>query len=184
MRRDPEAARTATATADGKRRVDAMRAEFDRFAATERSLAVARQHHSDVVAHRSVVAAAGGLAGSLALIVVFATYLSRRWRPPCWSAARLAAAGTALARPCPRGRRLHRPHSHRGSIVLVRDVRRRCCTLGRPAGWGGGACADDWTDAVGQGKATDADSQRRAGGCGAEADDQYPRVQPEQQPGQ
>jgi len=90
MRRDPEAARTAAATEEGKRRVDAMRAEFDRFAATERGLADARQHHSDAVAHRSVAAAGGGLAGSLVLIVVFATYLSSAILQPVRRAAAMA----------------------------------------------------------------------------------------------
>jgi len=101
MRRDPAAARTAAATDEGKRRVDAMRAEFDRFAATESRLAVARQHESDAVAGRAVAAAAGGLAGSLALIVVFATYLSRAVLQPVRRAAAMAgrlAGGDLRAR--------------------------------------------------------------------------------------
>jgi len=101
MRRDPGAARTAAATDEGKRRVDAMRAEFDRFAVTERGLAAGRQQHSDAVAHRAVAAAAGGLAGSLLLIVVFATYLSRAILRPIRRAAAMAgrlAGGDLRAR--------------------------------------------------------------------------------------
>jgi signal transduction histidine kinase len=106
MRRDPDAARTPAATLDGKRRVDAMRTEFDRFAATEQGLVVARQHHSDVTARRSAAAAAGGLVGSLVLIVVFATYLGRAILQPVRRAAAMAgrlAGGDLRARLPERG---------------------------------------------------------------------------------
>jgi hypothetical protein len=46
-RRDPASARTVAATQEGKRRVDAMRQEFDRLIGTEQGLAVARQQRSD-----------------------------------------------------------------------------------------------------------------------------------------
>jgi signal transduction histidine kinase len=76
-RRDLPAAQTAAVTEEGKRRVDAMRAEFDRLLVTERDLSVARQARSDRAATRAVAAAAVGLAGSVLLIVVFAAYLTR-----------------------------------------------------------------------------------------------------------
>jgi signal transduction histidine kinase len=76
-RRDPLAAQTAAVTGEGKRRVDAMRAEFDRLLVTERDLSVARQERSDRAASRAVAAAAVGLAGSVLLIVGFAAYLTR-----------------------------------------------------------------------------------------------------------
>jgi signal transduction histidine kinase len=74
-RRDPAAARTLTATAEGKRRLDVIRAGFDRLIATERSLAGERQSRSDAAANRAIVAAAGGLAGSILLVGLFAYYM-------------------------------------------------------------------------------------------------------------
>ncbi|HEY0694723.1 MAG TPA: CHASE3 domain-containing protein [Kribbella sp.] len=76
-RRDAASVRTATAIAEGKRRLDAIRAEFDGFVATEQSLAEARQSQSNTAVNRAILAAAAGLAGSIILIVVFAGYLSR-----------------------------------------------------------------------------------------------------------
>ena len=63
-RRDPAPARTVAATEEGKRRMDAMRAEFDDLIATERTLAVGRQEHSEAVARGAFIAAATGLVGS------------------------------------------------------------------------------------------------------------------------
>jgi signal transduction histidine kinase len=77
VRRDPAAARTVAVTAEGKRRLDALRAQFDRFIATERDLAVARQSRADTDAERAIIAAAAGLAGSILLIGLYTGYLSR-----------------------------------------------------------------------------------------------------------
>jgi signal transduction histidine kinase len=98
-RRDPPAARTAAATEEGKRRVDAMRAEFDRLLTTERELSAVRQARSDRAATRAVVAAAVGLAGSVLLIVVFAAYLTRAIVRPILGVAAMASrlAGGDLA---------------------------------------------------------------------------------------
>jgi signal transduction histidine kinase len=76
-RRDPGSARDVTVIADGKQRVDAIRAKFDRFVATEQDLAAARQQSSEAAARRAIAVAAGGLGGSILLIVVFAGYLTR-----------------------------------------------------------------------------------------------------------
>jgi signal transduction histidine kinase len=76
-RRDAASVRTAAAIAEGKRRLDAIRAEFDGFVAAEQSLAQARQSQSDVAVNRAILAAAAGLAGSILIIVGFASYLSR-----------------------------------------------------------------------------------------------------------
>jgi signal transduction histidine kinase len=76
-RRDAASVRTGTAIAEGKRRLDAIRAEFDDFVAAEQRLAVARQVASDKAVNRAILAAACGLAGSILLIVVFMGYLSR-----------------------------------------------------------------------------------------------------------
>jgi CHASE3 domain sensor protein len=76
-RRDPASARTVAATDEGTRRVDAMRAEFDRLVETERGLSAARQERATAAAARASIAAAGGLAGSVLLIALFAGYLTR-----------------------------------------------------------------------------------------------------------
>jgi methyl-accepting chemotaxis protein len=105
-RRDPASARTVAATQEGKRRVDAMRQEFDRLIGTEQGLAVARQQRSDAAAERAIGAAAGGLAGSILLIVGFAGYLTRAITRPVRSAAAMAgrlAGGELSARMPERG---------------------------------------------------------------------------------
>jgi signal transduction histidine kinase len=105
-RRDPAAARTVAATDEGKRRMDALRAEFDRFVASERGLAAARQRRSDAATRRAIVAAAAGLGGSILLIVVFAGYLTRAIVQPVRRAAAMAgrlAGGDLGARMPERG---------------------------------------------------------------------------------
>jgi signal transduction histidine kinase len=89
-RRDLTSARTGTAIADGKRRIDAIRSDFDHFVAAEQDLAVARQQRSEAADHRAVVVAAGGLAGSILLIIVFAGYLSKAIVRPVRRAATMA----------------------------------------------------------------------------------------------
>jgi signal transduction histidine kinase len=87
-RRDPASAQTVTAIDEGKRRLDAIRAEFDSFLATENALAVVRQSRADAAAHRATLAAAGGILGSIILIVLFANYLTGAIiRPVCRAAA-------------------------------------------------------------------------------------------------
>lgn len=106
VRRDPASARTVAVTAEGKRRVDAIRAEFDRFLATEDNLAAARQSHSAAAASRAILAAAGGLAGSILLIVLFAGYLTGAIVQPVRRAAAMAgrlAGGDLGARMPERG---------------------------------------------------------------------------------
>jgi signal transduction histidine kinase len=90
-RRDLSSARTATAIAEGKGRVDAIRSDFDRFVATEQSLAAAREQNSEAAARRALLVAAGGVAGSILLIVVFAGYLTRAIVRPVRRAATMAA---------------------------------------------------------------------------------------------
>jgi signal transduction histidine kinase len=88
--RDPASAGSATAIAEGKRRVDAIRTQFDQFVATEHDLAVARQQGSEAAAGRAVLVAACGVAGSILLIVVFAGYLTRAFVRPVRRAATMA----------------------------------------------------------------------------------------------
>src|SRR6266496_405838 len=105
-RRDPAAARTVAATQEGKRRVDAIRGEFDRLIGTEQGLAVARQARAQGAARRAIGAAAGGLAGSVLLIVGLAGHLTRAIVRPVRSTAAMAgrlAGGDLGARMPQRG---------------------------------------------------------------------------------
>src|SRR4029450_5346120 len=58
--RDPDSARTVAATDEGRQRIDAIRAEFDRLVTTERGLAVAREGRSAAPAGRAVRGTGGG----------------------------------------------------------------------------------------------------------------------------
>jgi CHASE3 domain sensor protein len=69
-RGDPYAS-SVRATAAGKRRLDGIRARFDRFVATERALVANGQETADDDAQRAVIAASAGLAGSIVLILLF-----------------------------------------------------------------------------------------------------------------
>jgi signal transduction histidine kinase len=89
-RRDPAAARTVAVTDEGRLRMDAIRAEFDRFLAAERGLAAAREGRSDAATQRAIAAAASGLGGSILLIVLFASYLTRAIVQPVRRAAAMA----------------------------------------------------------------------------------------------
>ncbi|MEU6269423.1 CHASE3 domain-containing protein [Saccharopolyspora shandongensis] len=75
--RDLGAARSQAASSEGARRIDAIRAEFDRLVGAEHEQAVAGQHRSGAAGRQAIAAAATGLAGSVVLIVVFTGYLSR-----------------------------------------------------------------------------------------------------------
>jgi signal transduction histidine kinase len=89
-RRDPPAARTLAATAEGKRRMDGIRAEFDRLMSSEARLSAGLDRRSDTAARRAIAAAVGGLAGSLVLIVLFAGYLTRAIARPIRKVATMA----------------------------------------------------------------------------------------------
>ena len=89
------------ATAEGKRRVDAIRAGLDRFATVERRLLTERQDGADADGSRAIVIGIVGLAGSLALIGFFAIYLLRGVGRPIRRAAGMAgrvAGGDLTAR--------------------------------------------------------------------------------------
>ena len=104
--RDPAAARTVAATDEGRRRMDALRAEFDRFLVAERGLAAARERRSDAAAERAIVAAGIGLGGSILLVLLFAGYLTRAIVQPVRRAAAMAgrlAGGDLGARMPERG---------------------------------------------------------------------------------
>jgi signal transduction histidine kinase len=100
-RRDDPSARSLAVTAEGKRRIDALRQSFERFKAFERDLLERRQSRDDTNAGRAVAAAVIGLGGSILLIIFFVLYLTRSMVQPLRRASRVAgqlAAGDLGAR--------------------------------------------------------------------------------------
>jgi signal transduction histidine kinase len=104
-RRDPPAARTVAITDEGKTRIDALRAEFDRFVTAETVQASQRQGRAVAADRRATMAAGVGLAGSVLLIVVFAGYLTLAIARPVRRAATMAGriAGGDLDARLPEG---------------------------------------------------------------------------------
>ncbi|MGW7002187.1 SpoIIE family protein phosphatase [Streptomyces sp. NPDC054933] len=92
-RGDPRA-RGVAATLEGKRRVDALRKQFDRYDSTQEALIAARESAADDDAREAVVAAAIGLTGSILLIAAFAGYLIRA---VVWPVRRAANVASRLA---------------------------------------------------------------------------------------
>ncbi|NEA30561.1 CHASE3 domain-containing protein [Streptomyces sp. SID13031] len=105
-RRDRTSVNVQAATEEDKRRVDAMRTQFDQLLAAEGQLAVARQDSADDVARRAIIAAAAGLTGSVLLVALFTWYLNSRILRPVRRTAAMAgrlAAGDLGARVPGRG---------------------------------------------------------------------------------
>ena len=90
VRENRPASRSIRITAEGKRRIDALRLEFDRFRSVERTVLARRQRHDDTIAGRAVAGATIGFAGSIVLILVFGSYLVRAIVWPLRRASRLA----------------------------------------------------------------------------------------------
>ncbi len=76
IRRDPARARTAE-IAEGERRVDAMRADFDALVATALSMVRTEQRQSEAAAHRASAVGVSGLIASVALIGAYSGYITR-----------------------------------------------------------------------------------------------------------
>ncbi|MDP9258925.1 MAG: CHASE3 domain-containing protein, partial [Actinomycetota bacterium] len=89
-RRGETFARSVSEVAEGKRRVDAMRADFDRLLVAEQRSVAKWDARADAAAWRSKLAAAAGLAGSIALIALYAGYLTRAIVRPVRRTARMA----------------------------------------------------------------------------------------------
>jgi signal transduction histidine kinase len=77
VRRGSPAASSVATTAEGRRRVDAIRARLDAFAAAEGAQLQERQDDSDADVRRAIGLGIVGLVGSFALIAAFAAYLLR-----------------------------------------------------------------------------------------------------------
>jgi len=91
----------------GKRRIDALRAQFARFDATEQRLADRRRTASDHAAARAIAVGVVVLVAGVALLLAFAAYLGRSVAAPVRRVAAAAdrlAAGDLSARVDVRGR--------------------------------------------------------------------------------
>jgi signal transduction histidine kinase/ActR/RegA family two-component response regulator len=76
-RHDVAGARAFVESGGGKRRVDALRVQFDQFVDAENLLLVARRSAATASANRATAAGVGGLIGATLLILIFAGYLAR-----------------------------------------------------------------------------------------------------------
>ncbi|MFJ8510106.1 SpoIIE family protein phosphatase [Streptomyces avermitilis] len=90
-RRGDPAASGLAATAEGKRRVDALRAQLDQYTTQERAKLAAREDTAGANGRRAVIAAGVGLAASTALVAAFTVFQHRAVVRPVRAAA--AAAG-------------------------------------------------------------------------------------------
>ncbi|MFJ8719376.1 SpoIIE family protein phosphatase [Streptomyces violaceus] len=91
VRRDDPSASSPAVTAEGKRRVDALRARFTTYITDERAKLQERQDATDASAQRAVVVACAGLAGLTGLIVTLTVFQHRAIVRPLRRAA--SAAG-------------------------------------------------------------------------------------------
>lgn len=98
-RRGDLSARSVATALEGKRRVDALRSEFDQLRATERELATSRKDRADAATDDALTAAVVGLVGSVVLILIFSAYLVRAIVLPVRRASAMAGrlAGGDLA---------------------------------------------------------------------------------------
>jgi signal transduction histidine kinase len=89
-RRGEPSASSITTAEEGRRRVDALRAEFDELRTAERALASNRRERASAATDRAIAAAIGGLVGSVVLILVVGGYLARAIVLPVRRAAAMA----------------------------------------------------------------------------------------------
>ena len=97
--RNLAAARTPARTADGRHRVDALRAQFSQFERAGTKLAATRSAQVDAAAHRAVVAAVAAVAGSVVLILASGGWVARAVVRPVRRSSQMAdqVAGGDLA---------------------------------------------------------------------------------------
>ncbi|MGX1626245.1 SpoIIE family protein phosphatase [Streptomyces sp. NPDC055506] len=91
VRRDDPSASSPAVTAEGKRRVDALRARFTAYITDERAKLQERQDATDASAQRAVIVASAGLVGLTGLIVTLTVFQHRAIVRPLRRAA--SAAG-------------------------------------------------------------------------------------------
>jgi len=89
-RQDAASVRTVAVTTEGKRRIDAIRAEFDQLIDRELEVAAAQQQRAEAVVDRAVFAGVAGLALSVAMIILFVASEYRTIVRPLRQAASMA----------------------------------------------------------------------------------------------
>ncbi|HZD79029.1 MAG TPA: CHASE3 domain-containing protein, partial [Actinomycetota bacterium] len=90
VRRGDPSAHSVAVTEDGKRRMDALRAEFDRFAVIGRADLNQREASAGEAGRRAVIGAEVGVGSSILLILLFTGYLTRVIVRPIRAAAFMA----------------------------------------------------------------------------------------------
>jgi two-component system, sensor histidine kinase and response regulator len=103
----------ALTTADGKRRLDALRARFDAFNHAEERISAARRARAGSRGNRSILIAAAGVAGGALVLLLLGLYLHRAVLRPVRRvtvAARRLASGNREARV---------PAAGRGEVALL-----------------------------------------------------------------
>jgi signal transduction histidine kinase len=99
--KDRAAVNVVTATAQGRQRVGTLMTEFDQLTATENHMAAVREQQSATAENHAVWGAIAGLAGSVAVVALFAAYMARRIVRPVRRVALMAsrlAGGDLTAR--------------------------------------------------------------------------------------
>ncbi len=91
LRRNPEEAPSVATDARGRKQVEAIRDQFQRFLATETALSAARNERARATTRNALVVGGIGLGGALFLILVGAIYVNRAVARPV----RLTAAAAA-----------------------------------------------------------------------------------------
>jgi PAS domain S-box-containing protein len=92
--RRPELARSEQITAEGRRRVDVLRADYDALTSAERNRLDVRTRSADRSANRAILVGVGGLLLLLALVVAFGWFVARRIAQPVRG---MAAAADRMA---------------------------------------------------------------------------------------
>ena len=103
VRRHKTSGRSLASMEEGKRRLDAIRAEFARFSADVYGLTTTRQDRADAAARRAAIAVTVGLAASVLLVLLYAGDIVRRIIRPVVAlsamAGRLAGGDLAVRTP-------------------------------------------------------------------------------------
>jgi CHASE3 domain sensor protein/signal transduction histidine kinase len=119
-RRDRAQARSVVTRAEGKRRIEAIRRQFDRFTEVQHRLAVA--HERDALpATRRMIATAAGASGTLLLVFLLAGYV-RRGRGSGETRHSMSASGLLTAPAGPGGEGRKREALQGLATLLVQDA--------------------------------------------------------------